>query len=148
VAFPPAILKALARKPSLAIMFLDLTKPQYSGRGVEGLHESIDDGIARLARLIREKYLSTDTQYRPVDFSRKLQYFTIDVISEIAFGEPFGFMDADDDLWGYIKQTSDSQPMFQLASLVPWIVTLLQSPLMKPLQPSDKDLVGMGRLIG
>jgi hypothetical protein len=104
--------------------------------------------MIRFVRLIEEKYLSTDTEYHPTDFAVKLQYYIIDVISKIAFGESFGFMDADDDLWGFIQQTHDSQPMFQMASLIPWLVGLMQSPVMKPLQPSDKDLVGLGRLIG
>ncbi|KXX81590.1 Pisatin demethylase [Madurella mycetomatis] len=115
--------------------------PGYNGRGVEGVHESIDAGVARFVRLIEKKYLSTETEYRPVDFAKKMQYHTIDLVSNIAFGEPFGFVEADQDLWGYIRQVHDSQPVFQLVCLMPWLGTLLQSPVGRLLQPSDKDVV-------
>ncbi|GAB1319797.1 hypothetical protein MFIFM68171_10007 [Madurella fahalii] len=84
----------------------------YNGRGVEGIHESIDAGVSRFVRLIEKKYLSTEIEYRPVDFARKMQYHTIDLVSELAFGEPFGFVGADQDLWGYIRQLHDSRPIF------------------------------------
>lgn len=82
-----------------------------------------------------------------MEFAKKMQYHTIDLVSGIAFGEPFGFVEADQDLWGYTKQIHDSQAVFQMVCLMPWLGTLLQSPVGRLLQPSDKDVVGIGRLI-
>ncbi len=73
---------------------------------------------------------------------------TLDIISKIAFGSPFGFMDEDDDMFGYIKQVEDTLPVMQMIALIPWLIDLLQSPLFKPMMPSDKDVVGLGPLIG
>ncbi|KAM5354971.1 hypothetical protein ACJ41O_001617 [Fusarium nematophilum] len=121
--------------------------PGYGGKDIDGLHESIDEGISRFIRLIEDKYLSTPTHHRPVDFARKTQYMTLDIISKIAFGEPFGFMDHDKDFYGYIKTTEDTVPMMQMFALIPWLIKLLQSPLCKALMPSERDAVGLGPIM-
>lgn len=121
--------------------------PGYGGKDVEGLDESIDAGVARFIRLIEDKYLSTADEFRPVDMARKIQYMTLDVISKIAFGEPFGFMDKDDDHFGYIKTTEDTVPMMQMFALIPWLISLLQSPLCKAMMPSERDTVGLGPIM-
>ena len=113
-----------------------------------GLHESIDEGVAHFIRLIEEKYLSDETHYRPADMARKVQFLTLDVISKIAFGKEFGFIDADDDCFGYIKTTEETVPLMQIICLIPTLVSLLQSPLCKALLPSDKDTTGLGRIMG
>ncbi|KAF5010772.1 hypothetical protein FDECE_3069 [Fusarium decemcellulare] len=121
--------------------------PGYGGKDVEGLHESIDAGVSRFIHLIEEKYLSTASDYRPVDFARKVQYMTLDIISKIAFDEPFGFMDKDDDLYGYVRTTEASIPMMQMFALIPWLIKLLQSPLCKAMMPSERDAVGLGPIM-
>lgn len=72
---------------------------------------------------------------------------TLDIISKIAFGQAFGCLDQDDDVYGYISQTEISLPMMQMSAMIPWLTSLLQSPLFKPMMPSDKDVVGLGRII-
>jgi len=37
-----------------------------------------------------------------MDMAHVSQYFTLDVLSTIAFGEPFGYMAANKDLWGKV----------------------------------------------
>lgn len=119
----------------------------YAGKGIVGLHESIDEGVARFVRLIEEKYLSTDSEYRPVDFAPKVQFMAIDIISKIAFGESFGFMEEDGDKFGYIKQTETAMPIMLILGMIPSLITLLHSPLMKPFRPSEKAPNGLGPLI-
>lgn len=121
--------------------------PGYGGKDVEDVEKSVDTGIARFVRLIEEKYLSTQIEYLPVDFARKVQFMTLDVISKIAFGEAFGFMDADEDLYGYIKTTEDTIPMMQMFALIPWLIDLLQSPICKAMMPSERDTVGLGPIM-
>ncbi|KAH7118581.1 benzoate 4-monooxygenase cytochrome P450 [Dactylonectria estremocensis] len=121
--------------------------PGYSGKDVDGLHESIDEGVARFVRLIEDKYLSSASDYRPVDFARKTQYMTLDIISKIAFGAPFGFMDRDEDFYDYINTVEASVPMMQMFALIPWLINLLQSPLCKAMMPSERDAVGLGPIM-
>lgn len=77
-----------------------------------------------------------------------MQYLTLDVISTIAFGRTFGFMDKDGDLFDYIKTTEDSLPLMQMIALLPWLLNVLQSPLFKAFMPSAKDAVGLGKVMG
>jgi hypothetical protein len=52
---------------------------------------AIDRNIQTLIKLIRRKYLSTESEHKPMDFGRKVQYFTMDIISDLAYREPFGY---------------------------------------------------------
>ncbi|KAH8885376.1 cytochrome P450 [Thozetella sp. PMI_491] len=79
--------------------------PGYSGKENPWLEVSIDTHVRELIHLIRTKYLSTETLAKPVDMAKKLQYLTLDVISEISFGEPFGDLRNDADVNGYIEST-------------------------------------------
>ncbi|KAL2372698.1 hypothetical protein RJ035_002743 [Blastomyces gilchristii] len=56
----------------------------------------VDTQVAKFIRLIESKYLCTDTELRPVDIARKVQYLTLDVISTIAFGAGVAAAHADD----------------------------------------------------
>ncbi|RVX72887.1 hypothetical protein B0A52_03240 [Exophiala mesophila] len=122
--------------------------PGYSGKDIVSLHDSIDAQIAKFVRFLETKYLSTETEFRPVDFARKAQYLTLDTISTIAFGRTFGFMDRDGDLFDYIKTTEESLPLMQMIALLPWLIGILQSPLFKAVRPSATDAVGLGKVMG
>ncbi|PKS11176.1 hypothetical protein jhhlp_002937 [Lomentospora prolificans] len=120
----------------------------YSGKEVENLEKRIDHCVLKLVDLIERKYISTDSEYKPLDFGRKAQYFTLDVISNVAFGEPFGFLESDSDVHRYIQTTEENLPAIILVSVLPWLNGALQSPLLKSLLPSEKDPIGLGKIIG
>jgi hypothetical protein len=121
---------------------------KYSGKENDHLEGSIDSNIAKLIKLLESKYLSTDTVYKPVDFAPKSQFFTIDVISEIAFGKSFGNLEADEDTSSYIKATEEIFPMIILLGTFPWLAQVFFSRPFKGLLPSDTDAAGMGKLMG
>ncbi|KAK0367916.1 cytochrome P450, partial [Colletotrichum limetticola] len=58
----------------------------YSGKEVVDLEAKIDESVLRLMSMI-DAYASQDKRF---DFGLKAQYFTLDVISDLAFGKPFG----------------------------------------------------------
>jgi hypothetical protein len=95
-----------------------------------------------LLNLIDHKYVSAN---KPFDFGRKAQYFTLDVISDLAFGEPFGDIATNSDVYEYIKTTEENMPTILITTVLPWLVKLLQSPLFKSMLPSEKDALGLGR---
>lgn len=119
----------------------------YSGKENDHLEDSVDANIARLLKLLESKYLSTDTDFKPVDFAPKSQYFTLDVISEIAFGEAFGNLEADDDVASYIKASDETIPFIIVLGIFPWLARIVYSWPCKYLLPSDKDKDGMGKLM-
>ncbi|WYZ46111.1 hypothetical protein EsH8_IX_000336 [Colletotrichum jinshuiense] len=116
----------------------------YSGKEVEDLESKIDQNVIRLVDLL-EKYVSQD---KPFDFGLKAQYFTLDVISDLAFGEPFGDVASDSDIHEYIKTVEQNMPTILLTTVLPWLLALLSSPLFRSMMPSDKDNIGVGKTMG
>jgi hypothetical protein len=101
-----------------------------------------------LVNLIRTKYLSTNTETKPLDFGRKAQYFTLDVISDVAYREPFGFLASDSDMHDYIKEAEKVLPAALMVTIFPILNWVLQLSILKAVLPSDKDPLGMGKIIG
>lgn len=83
-----------------------------------------------------------------MDFALKAQFFTLDVLSEIAFGEAFGYLTKDKDLYDYIKTTEESLPILFIANVIPLFKMILHSPLMKRFMPHDQDPIGFGKIRG
>ncbi|KAK1771973.1 pisatin demethylase [Phialemonium atrogriseum] len=116
----------------------------YSGKEVENLEAKIDENLLRLINLLDTKYVSAD---KPFDFARKTQYFTLDVISDIAFGKPFGDVATDSDVYEYVSTMESSMPTIIVTTVLPWIIAMMQSPLFKSMVPSDKDSIGLGKIM-
>jgi hypothetical protein len=83
-----------------------------------------------------------------VDFALKSQYFTLDVISSIAFGKAFGDLEADDDVSSLIQTSEETLPMIVLLGAFPFLANVFFAYPFKLLLPSDKDTVGLGKSIG
>ena len=121
------------------------TESQYSGRGVDNLESSIVDQINSMIAMLRRDHIKT---HRPVDMTRLSQYFTLDVLSSIAFGRTFGFLNANRDLWDYISITQKLVPMFEIASDFPWLQRhLFGNPIVAALlAPKDAEKVSQGKI--
>ncbi|XWX01103.1 hypothetical protein V2A60_009128 [Cordyceps javanica] len=115
----------------------------YSGREVEGLELKVDENIERFMDLLA-KYASSD---KVADLGRKVQYFTLDVISDIAFDNPFGFVETDSDVYKYIETTESALPIVMVTTVIPLLVKMLASPLLRSALPSETDRFGFGRVI-
>lgn len=119
---------------------------QYSGKENHELESSVDIHVAELIQLIRTKYCSTETKAKPFDLAKKTQYFALDVISHIGFGEPFGDLLADQDINRYIEDLENGTKAsvyllgFGLTQLA------LGTPLMHLLGRSDKAKTGFGAM--
>jgi len=108
----------------------------------------MDAQIAKLIHLIEAKYLSTVESYCPIDFAEKASFFTLDVISDLAFGNAFGYLDQDADVYDYLKMTKTFIPIMVTLGNLPWLASLLQSRLLRGLMPSESDKLGFGAFIG
>jgi len=83
-----------------------------------------------------------------MDFGRKAQYFTLDVISHVAYGMPFGFLATDTDVYQYIETSEKAVPAVMMVTIFPWLNHVLTSSFMKRLLPSATDAIGFGKIIG
>lgn len=121
--------------------------PGYSGKDNDSLESDIDRNVEALVDLIGRKYVSKGTIFKNLDFARIAQYFTLDVISHVAFGKPFGFLENDEDVHEYIAMTEKSMPAMMAVSVMPWIAKIMQSKLCRGLLPNEKDKLGFGKFI-
>ena len=107
----------------------------------------IDRQIAELVGLIERSYISTPTDYRPIEFAHKVMYFAIDVISGIGYGAPVGFLANDKDMYRYVETNQTAMPMFALFGNMPWLALLLKRWPFSAMLPKDSDPQGFGRMI-
>lgn len=108
---------------------------------------SIDTQVAQFVDLIENRYLSTSQTYDPMDLGEKVSFFTLDVISHLAFGQAFGYRERDDDVYGYLEMSKTALPVMMAISDVPVIAEILQSRLLRVLLPSEADKVCFGAFI-
>ncbi|KAF2826799.1 cytochrome P450 [Ophiobolus disseminans] len=120
----------------------------YSGKENESMEGSIDMEIGKLVHLLETKYISTPQEYRPVDFGEKASFFTLDVISELAFGQAFGYLDQDADVYNYLAITKTFIPIMMVLGDIPYLAGALHSKYLRGLLPSESDKLGFGAFIG
>lgn len=100
-----------------------------------------------LLNLLQRKYTSTASSIKPFDFGRIAQYFTLDVISDLAYSEPFGCLDTDSDIYGYIKAVEQNMPFIMFVSTMPKFGWVLRTGILNKFMPSGNDELGFGRVL-
>ncbi|XTI85616.1 cytochrome P450 [Cenococcum geophilum] len=120
----------------------------YSGKENLYLENDIDENLMRMFGLIRRKYVSTESVYKPMNLARITTFFTLDVISTVAFGKPFGFLEIDDDPFEYLKQLHIFLPAIMCFSVYPEVQRLMRLPLMRKLAPQATNVTGLGKVMG
>ncbi|KAL2214516.1 cytochrome P450 [Sarocladium strictum] len=120
----------------------------YSGKENESMEHTVDEHVARLIHLLETKYLSKDDQFRPVDIAQKIQFFSLDVISDLAFGQAFGYIEEDADVFDFIKITRSFFPVALVMANLPAVVTILHSRFFRSALPKETDKFGFGAFIG
>ncbi|KAK3110938.1 hypothetical protein LTR53_014273 [Teratosphaeriaceae sp. CCFEE 6253] len=116
----------------------------YNGRDFTTMESDVDARIVDLVGLIRDRYTGTI-----IDLADVMRFFTLDVLSTLAFGRPFGFMAANKDLWDYGKTNAEFMPIFQLQANHGWMRRILSSPVMQALAaPKVTDATGIGPALG
>lgn len=82
-----------------------------------------------------------------MDLARKVQFFTLDVISGVGLGKTFGMLQSDSDVEGYLQSSEEGLQIanFALALSLSWIT---QAPFIGSfVAPSPKDSKGFGRMM-
>jgi hypothetical protein len=121
----------------------------YSGREVPTMERDIDEQIGELKKLIERQYLSTEKIVKPMDWGLVAQYFTLDSLTRVAFGEALGYLETNSDVHEYIQTMEDSGIYFALCSDVPWLGRIFLSDfVLSLLGPSVADKKGLGVIMG
>lgn len=105
----------------------------------------LDERVLELVDALK-RYAGTTTT---VDFAHLAQYFALDVLTDLAFGQPFGFLTEERDLYLYMSKSAEFLPIMELGTNVPWVHRILSSRLVAWLAgPKPTDKTGLGALIG
>lgn len=96
------------------------------------------------------KYATSAASTAPsihMDLAEKIPFFTLDVISHISLGEPFGDLKADSDVKNYIKSSEEGLKIGNTAFAM-GIAWLKDKPVIGPaISPSEKDATGFGHMM-
>ena len=85
---------------------------------------------------------------RPSTSPALLHFFTLDVISTVAFGQRFGFIAADDDPFGYIANLQQFLPAILIFAAYMELQKILRMPILKAVLPKSTDKRGLGAVMG
>jgi len=111
------------------------------------MEQRVDQQILEFVNLIERKYLSKPGEMRPMEFSHRAQFLTLDVATNVAFGEAFGFLKKDGDVEKYIEMNEAMLPVFGILGAMPWLVYVMHAWPINKIMPGDGDKVGFGRLM-
>ncbi|KAI1454498.1 cytochrome P450 [Annulohypoxylon moriforme] len=120
----------------------------YGGKENPTIESDIDEQLANLMALIRRKYLSDDHQLRPMDFAYRIQFFTLDTITKIAYGRAFGYLTTDSDVYNYIETAEIAVPRMVALADIPWLERVFfTGPVLGLVGPKPTDKKGIGKMM-
>lgn len=124
--------------------------PGYSGKENHHMEQDIDDQLLKYLDLIKHTYVAKpeDGIFRTMDISRVTSFFTLDVISKVAFGQTFGFLEQDDDPFGYLANLAQMLPAIIVFGVYTEMTNILKVPVIKAALPKSSDKRGLGRVMG
>ncbi|WPG97567.1 Hypothetical protein R9X50_00034400 [Acrodontium crateriforme] len=124
--------------------------PGYSGKENLHMEKDVDDQLLRMLDLVRTKYINRPELgvCKTMDLSRVTSYFTLDVISQVAFGQTFGFLEKDEDPFGYIENLKSFLPAIIVFGVYTELTNILRIPFLKAALPKSTDKRGLGRVMG
>lgn len=108
------------------------------------LEPTIDHNVSALVDLIRREGVNKG----PIDIAEIASYFTVDVLTHVAFGAPVGDLTRNEDVYSYLRKVSDFLVTIELGANISLIQTILSSVLLRPLRPKPTDKTGMGAMLG
>ncbi|KAI7774803.1 hypothetical protein LA080_007773 [Diaporthe eres] len=71
----------------------------YTGREILDMEVGVDEQLGILLSVIRDRYARTG---RHLELAEVTAFFTMDVITRLAFGEAFGYLSQETDLYGFL----------------------------------------------
>ncbi|KAI0509404.1 pisatin demethylase [Xylaria bambusicola] len=119
----------------------------FKGREIPLLEPGMDEQVKALIANIRQNMSSNPSSV--IDLAPLMSYFTMDVITKVAFGQEYGYLKANEDLYSFLKEVRDNWPKFALMVDIPLVRDILLNPVsLKLFGPSVTDSQGMGKLMG
>lgn len=100
---------------------------------------------------VDSEWTSASTTTKVFDISRMIQYLTMDVITHLLFGEPFGYVRTQSDVHRMLQVVQERLPVVEIMSLFPEICSLIlfmsYIPWVKNILPNCRDKHGIGQVM-
>ncbi|KAL8793769.1 MAG: hypothetical protein Q9195_003599 [Heterodermia aff. obscurata] len=127
----------------------------YSGKDIKDLEKLMDERVTDLISRLDANWVSGPSETRTCDIARYIGFLNLDVITELSFGKPLGFVAADKDVYGYSahfeKKWAQVQHFAVLQELNKMMIKLLEIPWLNGLVtglPRKTDEQGIGKILG
>ncbi|KAI1098302.1 cytochrome P450 [Jackrogersella minutella] len=117
--------------------------PGYTGN--VHVEACIDRQCARLVDLIERKFISTSSEYRPIDLTAITFFFSMDCVGDLSFGQPFGCLDEGIDVHRFMKWNEEFFSTAIVISNFHWLTKIFFRPPFNKIYPSTLDKDGVGK---
>ncbi|KAI1426507.1 cytochrome P450 [Xylaria sp. FL1777] len=116
--------------------------PAFNGKNIAVLEAGIDKWLAAFVHAIRNKIAKGQ---ETIDIGKLLQYFQVDLISELSMGKPWGDLKEEKDQFDYLGMADFLLPAIMSFGLLPAAREIYTSPsFMKIFGPKTTDSNGVG----
>lgn len=105
---------------------------KYAGKDNPNLEESIDSRVLDLVNLIERVYLTTEERCPVMDWAVIAQYFAMNILTDVAFSNPFGYLKDNTDL-GYIKTVQQNMPVLEMQANISLVNTAMKNKFIRNL---------------
>ncbi|KXX80303.1 Pisatin demethylase [Madurella mycetomatis] len=128
------------------------TAAGYAGKDNPHLEAEIDSVVAQMVEKIRTKYAARGGRERSrmpmFDIARMSQYFTLDSIAKVAFGQEFGLIREEKDIYGHIDMLHEVAAPVVFVGGVPYLRAIMGSDFVLAVAgPKPTDKRGLGRIM-
>lgn len=108
----------------------------------------VDDLINVLTQYLRDK-CTKGSEANTLNFALVVNYFTMDVITRIAFGKELGFLRSDTDVHGLLAAVRGALVVVTVPLTIPWLRGIITSRwFVKIFGPKPTDKMGIGLVMG
>ncbi|KAI1171046.1 pisatin demethylase [Nemania sp. FL0916] len=122
----------------------------FGGREVPLLEPGVDVQVKALVDNIRQNMSNNikNGSGNLIDLAPLMSYFTMDVVTRVAFGQEYGYLKANQDLYSFLREVRENWPKLAMSLDVPHLRNIIFNPLfLKFFGPSVADTKGMGKLM-
>lgn len=98
-------------------------------------------------RIIDEQYVVKAGEDKPMDLAVITQFLALDIVGDMTFGKPFGFLDEGKDIFGWIKWNEGFFPIASTCATFPFLATTVQTWPFSEALPKSTDKEGLGCFI-
>lgn len=128
----------------------------YGGRETDAMEPIVDGSVEALVKYIREKAQLGEASTNKydgktpvaVDLATVSVYYTMDIITHVAFGKELGFLSSDSDVLQLLAQTSRAVKILAVPLAIPRLRTIINSRVfLQFFGPKSTDQIGVGALL-